>query len=322
MNKYIGISKMENEFSKSENNNLFEIKIANELLINIISFLLCEYTYICKRVCKTWFNNLKSNLSKKILTQIPKKICFSKSYKVDFVPKKIVRIGNFIYVTNNLNVYKFDIKTSELIEENNIHLQKNLISSNDNHICTSNILAGYVYIFSPNIELINTIKVNGIICGLEIDDNNRILIPTCDKFFIYNIKGNIINSWDLDSNLIRTHISRKIMINRNEIYMVDTSYFRICVFSYDGTLIRSWGYYGNLPGQFNYPWGIIIHRGIIFVVDSQNSRIQAFTRHGKFIFEEKYKDNSDMGDIIIVDDYAYINDWFGCCLIKSKLIYD
>jgi hypothetical protein len=72
----------------SENNDLFGIKIANELLINIMSFLLCEYTYICKRVCRTWFNNLKSNLPKKILTQVPKKICYSESYEINFVPKK------------------------------------------------------------------------------------------------------------------------------------------------------------------------------------------------------------------------------------------
>ena len=32
---------------------------------NAISFLLFEHICICKRVCKTWFNYLKNNLSKK-----------------------------------------------------------------------------------------------------------------------------------------------------------------------------------------------------------------------------------------------------------------
>ena len=56
---------MEKEFYNSQNNDLFGIKIASELLINIIPFLSCEYAYICKRICKTWLNYLKSNLSKK-----------------------------------------------------------------------------------------------------------------------------------------------------------------------------------------------------------------------------------------------------------------
>jgi hypothetical protein len=45
----------------------------NELLIIAIVFLPCEYGLICKRVCKTWLDNSKSNLVKKnINTNIKK----------------------------------------------------------------------------------------------------------------------------------------------------------------------------------------------------------------------------------------------------------
>jgi len=305
-----------------KNNDLFGIKIAKELLINIISFLSCEYTCICKRICKTWFDNLKSDLSKKKLTQIPKKMCYLKSYKVDFIPRSIARIENHICISNELNMCEFDIKKSGIIRGENKFLKKNLISSNGNYICSANFHQEYVYIFSLKIELINTIKINGIVCGFLIDDYNKILISACDKFYIYNLKGNMINSWDLENNLQSMQISRKIAISKGEIYMVDTNFYRICVFSYDGQLIRSWGKLGSQSGYFKFPWGITIYQGIIFVVDSRNNRIQVFTRYGKFILEEKYKDGSDMGDIIIMNDYVYVNDWVGACLIKFKLIYN
>jgi hypothetical protein len=45
-------------------------------------------------------------------------------YKVEFLPKKIVRIGNYIYISNGSNMYKFDIEKSELISEDNKNLKK------------------------------------------------------------------------------------------------------------------------------------------------------------------------------------------------------
>ena len=65
--------------------------------------------------------------------------------------------------------------------------------------------------------------------------------------------------------------------------MVDTKFFRICVFSYDGKLIRSWRELWKSIWRFNYSWGITIYQEVIFVSDLRNIRIQAFTRHGKFI---------------------------------------
>lgn len=86
--------------------------------------------------------------------------------------------------------------------------------------------------------------------------------------------------------------------------------------------LRSWGSFGEEAGNFRYPWGITIYRGIVFITDSQNKRIQAFTQYGKYILETKCERSKDMADIVIVDDYIYVNDWEKCYLIKFKLIYD
>jgi len=104
--------------------------------------------------------------------------------------------------------------------------------------------------------------------------------------------------------------------------MLDSSFNCVHVFSYQGKRIRSWGTYGNKSGEFKNPWGITICRDIVFVVDSGNRRIQAFTLQGEYIFEYSRKDFFDIGEIIIINTFAYVNDWKNCNIAKLKLIYD
>jgi len=59
---------------------------------------------------------------------------------------------------------------------------------------------------------------------------------------------------------------------------------RVHVFTPDGRLLRSWGEPGNGPGQFHLPHGIAVdHGGTVYVADRENSRIQLFTSHGKYV---------------------------------------
>ena len=59
---------------------------------------------------------------------------------------------------------------------------------------------------------------------------------------------------------------------------------RIHRFSADGRLIASWGEPGSGPGQFHVPHGIAVDaRGVVWVADRENSRLQRFTSDGRFI---------------------------------------
>jgi len=50
--------------------------------------------------------------------------------------------------------------------------------------------------------------------------------------------------------------------------------------------IQVWGSVGSNPGQFNNPAGIVLDpKGYVFVVDSNNNRIQKFTSNGTFVDE-------------------------------------
>jgi len=297
--------------------NLFGKNIAKELLIEIVSFLPFEYISICKNVCINWNKDIKNCLSKKILLPIPKNISYCETFKLDFSPRSMAKIVNDIYITNRSNATIINIQNSRLIRENNENFH-NIISSNKNYVCIK--YPEEIMIFSPDMQFIGCILISTI-QGLAIDNNNHVLVSTCDKFHIFDIKGRLINSWNLINNSLENQRSRKISFNKNEIFIIDTAFNSVCVFSNNGELIRSWGNLGNGPGEFLNPWGIDIYRDTVFVVDSGNKRIQAFTCNGDFIFEYVHKDAIDISDILISNNYVYISDWENTSITKFKIIY-
>jgi DNA-binding beta-propeller fold protein YncE len=72
-----------------------------------------------------------------------------------------------------------------------------------------------------------------------------------------------------------------------DVYVPDTNYQRVMVYSPDGQLLRHWGELGTGPGQFIYPTDIAFDaRGNIFVSEyGDNDRIQVFAPDGKFLYQ-------------------------------------
>jgi DNA-binding beta-propeller fold protein YncE len=72
-----------------------------------------------------------------------------------------------------------------------------------------------------------------------------------------------------------------------DLYVSD-GYGNACVhkFSPDGRLLFSWGEPGSGPGQFHLPHGIAVdRRGVVYVADRENSRVQLFSPEGRFLAE-------------------------------------
>jgi len=64
---------------------------------------------------------------------------------------------------------------------------------------------------------------------------------------------------------------------------------RVLKFDKTGRFIKSWGGKGKEPGQFEVAHGIAIDaKGLLWVTDRENQRIQIFDADGKFIKELKY----------------------------------
>jgi DNA-binding beta-propeller fold protein YncE len=64
---------------------------------------------------------------------------------------------------------------------------------------------------------------------------------------------------------------------------------RVLKFDKTGKFIKSWGGKGKGPGQFEVAHGIAIDaRGLLWVTDRENQRIQIFDADGTFVREHKY----------------------------------
>jgi sugar lactone lactonase YvrE len=65
---------------------------------------------------------------------------------------------------------------------------------------------------------------------------------------------------------------------------------RVLKFDKNGKFIKSWGGKGSGPGQFQVAHGIAIDaKGLVWVADRENQRIQLFDQDGRFVREIKYK---------------------------------
>ena len=61
---------------------------------------------------------------------------------------------------------------------------------------------------------------------------------------------------------------------------------RILEYTPEGKKVREWGTSGTGPGQFHLPHSIQIdEKGVIYVADRENARIQRFDMQGKYLGE-------------------------------------
>jgi sugar lactone lactonase YvrE len=64
---------------------------------------------------------------------------------------------------------------------------------------------------------------------------------------------------------------------------------RVLKFDKNGTFIKTWGGEGTAPGKFNVAHGIALDaKGLLWIADRENQRIQIFDQDGTFIKQMKY----------------------------------
>lgn len=89
-------------------------------------------------------------------------------------------------------------------------------------------------------------------------------------------------------------------------------------FDKDGKFLKFWGGIGSDPGKFLVAHGVAIDaRGLLWVTDRENQRIQVFDQDGKFIREMKY-DGLPCG-VAIGSQYVFMVNGFAGQLLKLDL---
>jgi len=64
---------------------------------------------------------------------------------------------------------------------------------------------------------------------------------------------------------------------------------RVIKFDADGNFLMTWGGEGKAPGEFNQPHAVIVDgKGLVYIADRSNQRIQVFDADGKFLREKAH----------------------------------
>jgi ABC-type Fe3+ transport system permease subunit/sugar lactone lactonase YvrE len=147
--------------------------------------------------------------------------------------------------------------------------------------------------------------------------------PKDDTFFIVDRSahvqhldrnGKFLNDWFMPLSQQGKPVGLTVGPDGN-LYVPDTHYHRVMVYSSGGKLLRQWGERGTGPGQFIYPTDIAFDRdGNVLVSEyGDNDRIQVFDREGKYL-REFGRFGSNPGEFsrpqsMLVDgDYVYVTD--------------
>jgi ABC-type Fe3+ transport system permease subunit/DNA-binding beta-propeller fold protein YncE len=119
--------------------------------------------------------------------------------------------------------------------------------------------------------------------------------PADDTFFVvdrmariqhFDHSGKFINGWRLTDFTLGKPVGISVGPDRN-LYVPDTHYHRVLVFSPQGKLLRKWGEQGTGPGQFIYPTDVAFDdKGNLFVSEyGDHDRVQVFDPQCHFLYQ-------------------------------------
>lgn len=116
------------------------------------------------------------------------------------------------------------------------------------------------------------------IVGLRFTpDGGHILITEAsnDRLSLFTLAG--VFSRCIGDGILDSPYDVELAPN-GDILVADWDHNRICVFRSDGSsLLRSIGSEGEEPGQFSWPIALALHRGYLYVLDNNSSRVQMFS---------------------------------------------
>jgi ABC-type Fe3+ transport system permease subunit len=119
--------------------------------------------------------------------------------------------------------------------------------------------------------------------------------PHDDTFFVvdrmariqhFDRRGQYLGGWRMPEFTNGKPVGLSVGPDDN-LYVPDTHYHRVCVYSPDGRLLRQWGSFGTEPGQFIYPTDVAFDgKGHIFVSEyGDHDRVQVFNAAGEFLYQ-------------------------------------
>ena len=145
-------------------------------------------------------------------------------------------------------------------------------------------------------------------------DNTFFICDRLARIQHLDSRGRFLNEWQMPDWKTGKPVGLTVGPDGN-LWVADTHYHRVVVFSPDGTELRRFGSYGTNPNQFNLPTDIAFDAGgNVYVSEyGDNDRIQVFAPDGRWLrqigrFGSGDGEFSRPQSMVIVGDRLYVTD--------------
>ena len=156
----------------------------------------------------------------------------------------------------------FDGRTGQVLREwgaNQFAMPHGLTVDSKDNIWVTDVALQQVYEFSHDGHLLMTLGERGV-AGTDTEHFNRVTDVAVAADGSFFVSDGYRNS-------------------------------RVMKFSPTGTFLTQWGTKGSGPGQFDVPHAVALdQRGLVYVADRENDRVQIFDGNGRYMGEWKSKD--------------------------------
>jgi DNA-binding beta-propeller fold protein YncE len=131
--------------------------------------------------------------------------------------------------------------------------------------------------------------------GIRVDPDGNIWVVDVDGHLIhkYNTEGRRLMVLGTRQGIASNNDSQVGFNRPTNLWFLPNHHFyvsdgygnsRIIEFDANGVYVRHWGTHGTADGQFNLPHAVTVDsKGLVYVADRANSRVQVFDATGKFI---------------------------------------
>jgi ABC-type multidrug transport system ATPase subunit/DNA-binding beta-propeller fold protein YncE len=135
-------------------------------------------------------------------------------------------------------------------------------------------------------------KPRGVAVGYHDGKHELYVVDTGGRVLVYDEQGELLRQWDMPLSGMGT-AEGACVLQDGRIAVADTHYFRVLIFDRQGNVVDSIGkvnedgdpIYGDGPGEFMYPVGVIQDDdGFLYVCEyGGNDRVQKFTPAGEHV---------------------------------------
>ena len=170
--------------------------------------------------------------------------------------------------------------------------------------------------------------------GLRIDGEDNIWATDVGGHVVYkfNPEGRIVmvlgvrgrlGEWHEYGHLKLFHEPNDVLVGPNGDFFVLQGHGKgepcVMKFDRDGIFIKTWGKKGKAPGEFDLPHSIVMdEKGLLYIADRNNARIQVLDADGTFIREMKTS-GTPCGLYISPDQHLFLAHGHVGQLIKMDL---